>query len=193
MSHGNFSDIELVDPYVDKGWTPTISLTLATDSEVDQLESKVGPTPVGYREYVTLLGRGEYCSYIRVDMPSQVLAGYQDYQKFIDEYWFWELSEPILPKKVALASIYFASTVDGDAIFFNPDQDNEIFVLPRHDDKAYVIGFNLCEAIDWMCVAHFDPQSGHVGEEHKERYFIPYNPLAYEHGHLVPERFRRHT
>ena len=192
MSHFRFKNIEVIDPYVEKGWSSEVRLTHSNNEEVDFLESELGEFPVGYRDYVTTLGRGEYCSYIRVNMPREVLDGYAEYQKFIDEYWFWEMSEETIPKDYALSSVYFASTIDGDAIFFHPDAIDEIFVLPRNDDKGHIIGTNLYEAIDWLCVSRHDTKSGSIGEEHVERYFVPYNPWAYEHGHIVPERYRRY-
>ena len=36
------------------------------------------------------------------------------------------------------------------------------------------------EATDWLCVRHFNLQSGMVGEKHTARYFVQYNPLQYE-------------
>ena len=72
----SFKDVVIVDPYVDKGWTPEIRLTQASDKDVDQLEETFGiGFPDGYRDYVTTLGLGEYCNYIRIAMPDAIMSG----------------------------------------------------------------------------------------------------------------------
>lgn len=185
-----FGDITIVDPYVEKGWTPEIRLTLSTVGEVKSVESQLNVRfPNGYEEYVTTLGFGDYCSYIRIDMPSKVLSGYKDYQEFLNEYWFWDLSKETFSKQRALESIILGSTVDGDAMMFHPSNRKELFVLPRHDDISYCIGSDLYEAIDWLCVSRHNPDSGRVGETHDRRYFVPDNPYAYTHGTLRPQGF----
>ena len=183
-----FEGVKLIDPYVDKGWTPEIKLTLATHNEVDALEVNLNVSmPIGYREYVTTLGFGNYCNYIRIDMPSRILSGYEEYRSSLTDYWFWEMGEDILPKERALDSIKIGDTIDGDVIIFHPSQSAELFVLPRHDDMLHRIGSNLYEAIDWLCVPRHNPQSGSVGEMHERRYFVPYNSFASTHGVLWPE------
>src|SRR5262245_2301655 len=100
-----FENVKIVDPYVEKGWTAELKLTLATPGEVDAVEAKLKVSfPIGYKEYVTTLGFGDYCTYIRIDMPSAILSGYEKYQQFLDEYWFWEMGEEILSKQRALES-----------------------------------------------------------------------------------------
>ena len=182
-----FEDVKLIDPYVEKGWTAELKLTLAMPAEVDALEANLDASmPVGYKEYVTTLGFGDYCNYIRIDMPARILSGYEEYRRFLREYWFWEMGD-ILPKERALESIKIGDTIDGDVIIFHPSRSDELFVLPRHDDMLYRIGSNLYEAIDWLCVSRHNPHSGSVGETHDRRYFVPDNPLAYTHGVLWPE------
>lgn len=182
-----FENVKVIDPYVEKGWTAELKLTLATPDEVDAVEAKLNVSfPAGYKEYVTTLGFGEYCNYIRIEMPSKILSGHEEHKKFLDEYWFWELGEEILPKEKAVESVKIADTVDGDVIIFHPSNSKELYVLPHSDDTLYKIGNNLYEAIDWLCVErNFD--TGGVGETHEQRYFVPDNPFAYTHGVLRPE------
>jgi hypothetical protein len=183
-----FENVKLIDPYVEKGWTPELKLTLATLDEVNALEVKLKVSfPKGYKEYVTTLGFGDYCSYIRIDMPSKILSGYKKYQQSLDEYLFWEMGEDILSKEKAIDSIKIGSTIDGDVIIFHPSNSHELFVLPRHDDMLHKIGSNLYEAIDWLCVYRDNPHSGNVGETHERRYFVPDNPFGYTHGIIFPE------
>lgn len=188
MYANRFTDIEVIDPYVEKGWSPRVQLTLASHLEVDALEEQIGRFPLGYRDYVTTLGRGEYCNYVRVQMPSEIQEGYLEYQRVLDEFWWWELSEEVVSKKTATESVYFASTIDGDAILFHPSNAERILVLPRNDDRSYVIGSDLYEVIDWLCVHHITP-TGNVGETNVERYFVPYNELAKEHGLIRPAKY----
>src|SRR5258705_13784995 len=124
-----FEHIKVIDPYVKKGWTAELKLTLATSAEVDALEVNLNVSmPVGYKEYVTTLGFGDYCNYIRIDMPSQILSSYEEYRNFLREYWFWEMGEDILAKEKALESIKIGATIDGDVIIFHPSRPDELFV-----------------------------------------------------------------
>ncbi|HEY2848159.1 MAG TPA: SMI1/KNR4 family protein [Pyrinomonadaceae bacterium] len=185
----SFEDVVIVDPYVDKGWTPEIKLTLASEEDVDDLESAFEVTfPRGYRDFVTTLGLGEYCNYIRVIMPNAIMSGCREAQEFLSQYWFWSLGEEMFPKERAVTSIQMATTIDGDVVLFHPSKPNELWVLPRNDDMPYQIGPDVYEAIDWLCTAHRNA-TGSVGEEHQKRYFVPSNPFAYDHGILRPEGF----
>src|SRR5688572_26669219 len=98
-----FENVKIVDPYVARGGTPELKLTLATPEEVTAVEFKHSFTfPEGYKEFVTTFGKGDYCGHntaIRVDMPSAILSEYKKHQEFINEYWFWEDSEDLLPKQ----------------------------------------------------------------------------------------------
>lgn len=183
-----FEHIEIIDPYVEMGWTPEIRLTLATNDQVEAVENALGLSfPAGYKEFVTTLGFGEYCNFIRIDMPEKVLNGYKEYQGFLSEYWFWDLGKDVLSKEKAIESILIGSTIDGDVIIFHPSDSSELFALPRNDDMLYLIGTNLYEAIDWLCVSHHNPKSGSVGETHERRYFVPNNPFMKTNGILRPK------
>ena len=184
----SFDNVKIIDPYVENGMCSEVKLTLATNSDVDAVETKEDfHFPAGYREYVTTFGRGEYCSYIRIHMPAKILAEFRDYQRLLDEYWFWDLGKDVISKSKALESVNIGDTMDGDVILFHPSHPNELFVLPRHDDISHLVGSNLYDAIDWLCVYRHNPQSGSVGENHDRRYFVPWNPLAETHGWLIPQ------
>jgi hypothetical protein len=184
----SFENVKIIDPYVEKGWTPELKLMLAADEDVDFAETIIIVSfPDGYKDYVTTLGLGEYCNYIRIAMPQDILLSYKKYQQFLDKYWFWEMGEEILSKEKATESIKIGETIDGDVIIFHPSNSNELFVLPRHDDMLHKIGDNLYEAIDWLCIYRHNPHSGSVGETHEKRYFVPDNPFAHTHGILRPK------
>ena len=131
----SFDNTRIVDPYVENGMCDEVKLTLANDAEVDAVETKANfHFPTGYREYVTTLGRGEYCSYIRIHMPWKILSEYRDYQRFLKEYWFWDRGAEVISKSKATESVNVGDTMDGDVILFHPSNPGELFVLPRHDD-----------------------------------------------------------
>ena len=181
-----FEDVKIIDPYVEKGWTPELKLTLATPKEVNVLEAKIKVSfPEGYKEYVTILGFGVYygkAANFRVDMPSAILADYKNHQEFLDEYWFWEDGEELLSKTKAIESIKIADTDGGDVIIFHPSNSKELFLLPHEDEIIYKIGTNLYEGLefDWNC----NPEDF---DFRKQKYFIPDNPFAYTHGVIYPE------
>jgi hypothetical protein len=185
-----FENVKIIDPYVEKGWTPEITLTLSDVGEIEAIEKDLSVSfPIGYREFVSTLGFGEYCNFIRIDMPAAILSGYKEYQQFLDAYWFWEMGEDLLSKERGIECIKIGDSVDGDVIIFHPSNSNELFVLPRHDDMLHKIGSNLYEAIDWLCVYRHNPHSGSVGETHERRYFVPNNPFMYSDGVLRPKEF----
>ncbi|HEX8198435.1 MAG TPA: SMI1/KNR4 family protein [Pyrinomonadaceae bacterium] len=192
MKETPFENVKIVDPYVERGWTPELKLMLATPEEVDALEAKLNLTfPEGYREFVTTFGKGDYCGHntaIRVDMPSAISSEYKEHQEFLDEFWFWEDSEDLLPKEKAVECIRVCDTDVGDVIIFHSSSPNELFVLPHSDDIAYRIGSNLYEAFDWL-VAKGSQAAGGTEESLKWRVFVPDNPFAYSNGVIRPDGF----
>ena len=185
----DFSALPVIDPYVENGMCSEMKLITASESDVNRLEEILNTQlPSGYREFATLLGRGEYCNFIRVDTPDEIEKEWKNRQEFLNEYFFWEMGEQVLSKEKIVESIQIASTIDGDVIIFHPSNSGRLYVLPRNGDMLYEIGSNLYEAIDWLCVSH-STETGHVGETHERRYFVPYNPLQYDHGILKPEGY----
>jgi hypothetical protein len=134
-----------------------------------------------------LYSNSNYCNYIRIHMPAKVLSETREYQTALDEYWFWDLGNEVISMERAMESVNIGDTVDGDVMIFHPANPDELFILPRHDDMSHRIGVNLYDAINWLCVSRYNPQSGSVGENHERRYFVPWNPLAATHGWLVPK------
>jgi hypothetical protein len=183
-----YENVKIIDPYVEKGWTPELKLTLATAEEVDFLEATLNLTfPEGYKEYVTTFGKGSYYGIeaIRVDMPSAILSKYREYQQRLDEYWFWEDGEELLPKERAVECIRIADTDGGNEIIFHPSNSKELFLLPHDEEVIYKIGTNLYEAIDWLCNDwSFDTKKER--SINVQRYFVPDNQFAYTNGVISP-------
>jgi hypothetical protein len=156
------------------------SLYVSTAEEVQSAAASLKLTfPPGYQEYVTTLGDGEYCGYVRVLLPSQVLAEYRDWQKLWKEYFFWDEEEGGITKGRVIECIRIAYTIDGDSLVFHPENPAELFVLPRNDDFIHRIGSSLGEALDWVC------ESGVLVQKIKSRFFVPWSWLE-RNGHTLP-------
>jgi hypothetical protein len=184
-----FVNVKIIDPYVEKGWTPELKLTLADIDEIHSVEAKLNVSfPDGYREYVTTLGLGEYIynAVIRIDMPSAILLDHREYQESLEEYWFWEEGGDVLSKERAVECIRISDTVGGDTIIFHPSNSKKLFLLPHDEEIIYKIGSNLYEAIDWVCV-EWDLVVGNAEKLPEQRYFVPNNPFQSTHGIIYPE------
>ena len=126
-------------------------LRLATDQQVSEAEAYLGSVfPLGYREYVTDLGEGEYADLIKVFMPSDVLSNLGDYRTIVDEAWTWDDGLEVLTKERAKSSIQVASSDYGDMLIFSPGDPSQLFVLPRESEEIFAVGSDLAEALEWM-------------------------------------------
>ncbi len=64
------------------------NLRVADTADVDRLEQEIGmPLPHGYREYVTMLGSGEYCGELIVKMPDEVLTSLDEIRQLYAEIY----------------------------------------------------------------------------------------------------------
>jgi hypothetical protein len=139
--------------------------------EVDAAEKALGVSfPDGYREYVQKFGRGSLGHYVRIYAPADIVRGgnsVAEWRKRIDEYWFWD-SGP-LKKEKALECIIIGDTFDGDELVFHPSDRNRLYVLPRNEEKSFVAGTGLIQAIEWLC------GSGVLTEAISQRDFEPFD------------------
>lgn len=127
------------------------NLKLFTQGDVDELEEKLSINlPDGYLEFMTHLGEGGYCDYIRVYPPKRILNEYRQCQERWNEYYFWDEGRDILTKQQVVESIIWADTIDGDELIFHPSQPNDIYLLPRHSDKIFYLGKSVAEALVWL-------------------------------------------
>lgn len=108
------------------------------------------PLPHGYREYLTTLGDGTYCDFIQVLTPANIRQERDQPREFVREYYreFWGNSEDYLALEDAEASVFFATTVDGDEIYYHPTKER-LFALPRHADEVFWLEAGLVEPLDW--------------------------------------------
>lgn len=144
-----FDDIYLITP----------KLSRAHPDDIDALEDWLGaPLPAGYRHFVSTLGAGTYCGRLMVWMPAQIRADCETERAFVREYFddFWG-EDPVIPMTQAAQGIPFASTVDGDKLFYCTTE-KRLFVLPRHGDQVLWMPQGLDAPLDWgQPAAHDGP------------------------------------
>jgi hypothetical protein len=143
---------------------------------ISDAETRLGVRfPDGYRDFIARFGEGLLAGYVRVYPPYQLLDGdnsIAEWRKRIDEYWFWEEGEAILPKHKALECHIIADTVDGDELVAHPDEPNLLYVLPRYEGAIYVAGSGLLPAIEWLLT------SGALTDPIEDRSFEPFDGRA---------------
>ncbi len=146
-------------------------LHLATPAEVGEAESRLKLRfPPGYREYVTLLGDGAFCQYVRVWMPSVILTECKDYQTAWNKLFAWNKRPDVLPAEKVVESIIVADTYCGDEIVFHPDNPNQLFLLPPDDEEMIdKLGNSLDEALDRLC----NSSEYEYSIPTKRQYFVP--------------------
>jgi hypothetical protein len=126
-------------------------LEIVPGSEIDALVEQLGmPLPQGYREYMTTLGVGDYCDFIRVYPPERILKEHEETRRRRDQHYFWEKGHDVLSKEQVLECVIFADSIGSDEIIAHPRVPDRLYVLPRHDDDIY-----------WVPGSFFDPMTWH--------------------------------
>jgi hypothetical protein len=148
-------------------------LVLTPEAELDELQRWLAaPLPPGYREYMTKLGVGTFCNFVQVLTPSQVRGARDERRDFVREYYrkFWGDSESSLPLEEAATGVLFASTMDGDEVYYLPSR-GRLFVLPRHDDVVFWLETGFADPLDWKSPS----RPAYVVEQEPFLYFEPAN------------------
>jgi hypothetical protein len=128
----DFSDVYLVSR----------KLQIVEQSRLDELEAWLKhPLPLGYREYMSLLGVGKLCNYLYVDSPEVIRENQDAHREYIDSYYedFFEDQLDILSFEDALESIHVASSTVGDIIVYTPELDGKLYVLERYSSDIYLL------------------------------------------------------
>ena len=131
----------------------TNKLETFTHADVDAAETALGTRfPDGYREYVTTLGKGDYCGYLDVFPPKRIVANQLENKPPLEEFCeLWDGSEfGITPERLAKA-IIVATTMDGDSVIFEPGLPESVYVLPESEEVVYKAGSTLLAGLDWLC------------------------------------------
>lgn len=124
-------------------------LQLLTDSEVDEALEFLDPLPPGYREFLTTLGRGEYCDFLYVWTPSQIRESLSKIRSEISERFPYEFAKYPYPDRDYSACVPIASTKDGDYIVVWPDAPHELVGLPRQDYECYRLPLGFADLLNW--------------------------------------------
>lgn len=161
-------------------------LDVVAVAEVDTVAARLGTRfPDGYREFVTTLGAGDYTSYARIYLPSQVVEQMEAPAE-LQPLWRTSPAETIetggdvLPLDRLKTAIVLSSTVDGDSIVFLPDDPDAIYMVDVNNDSIDRIGSNLYQSLDWLVyhcqqneILRVRDASG-AFVERDVRYFEPY-------------------
>jgi hypothetical protein len=126
-------------------------LILTPEAELDELQGWLSaPLPHGYREYMTTLGVGTYCDLVQILTPARIRKVRDERRQFVREYYrqFWGASESSLSLDEAVAGVFFASTCDGDEMYYLPAQER-LFILPRHNDVVFWLEAGFADPLDW--------------------------------------------
>ena len=121
--------------------------------------------PDGYAEFVTSLGQGLLCGFVRVYLPKRILDEVAEFRSWVKEYFCWEDGAAVLPKSRVVESVCIADTVNGDEVIFHPDDPARLYLLPHDSETIYQIGSSLDAAVDWIL------ESGELMDRAVSRYF----------------------
>jgi hypothetical protein len=99
--------------------------------------------PDGYAEFVTSLGQGLLCSFVRVYLPKRILDEVAEFRSRVQEYFCWEEGAAVLPKSRVVESVCLADTVNGDEVIFHPDDPARLYLLPHDSETIFQIGSSL--------------------------------------------------
>jgi hypothetical protein len=140
----------------------------------DALEASLGiPLPLGYREYLTQLGAGEFSGVLHVYPPEQVKS-HLDYWKetgveiLIDGLQVGMLNRGVLSAKKLRESVMFGHTDNGDKFVSTPSAGDALFAIPRDSPTirslrhGFLDPLACCRAVGVTDVSPwFEPRNGH--------------------------------
>ena len=129
----------------------TDKLTTFSEAEVDAAEAQFGVRfPIGYKDFVTTLGKGEYCGFVWMYGPAEIVADRASRRSQLEEYaHHWEDGFDVLSRERLRECIVLGASIDADLIVFHPDAPDALYELPRHDSTIYHIGTSVEQAMAW--------------------------------------------
>ena len=109
------------------------------------------PLPVGYRDYLTILGDGELCDLLRVRTPEKIEMRWAKDKRIRDSLaeairQGWLKSSQLTPDDMKEA-VTFATSAEGDDFICCPRFGGDLFELPRHGDTIALMKDGICDAI----------------------------------------------
>ena len=136
---------------------------------LDGVERAIGCSlPADYRAIMGAFGVGTYCGFIHFWHPGEIPQRTEYSRRIWIEYsqFFWPQSDSVLSLDLALQSFVLAITLDGDEIIFCPPAQNNLFVLPRHEEVICRMPSSLSDPLVWE-------GGGPDPETNRLRYFEP--------------------
>lgn len=151
------------------------ALSKPHEADVVALQQRLQiPLPVGYREYITTLGEGNYCNNVTVLPPDAIRCGNEivDWRELFWEdtsgrHFYWEPGRDVLSYNEVLESNCFAVTDDGDYIVQHAKNPERPFVLPRFSDTVFWLEQGFFEPLEWCS------QTGIVRQTPQTEFFTP--------------------
>jgi hypothetical protein len=154
-------------------WTDVLliddNLDLIAPEELDAVERTIGCSlPADYRAIMGTFGVGTYSGFVYFWHPSEIPQRAEYSRRIWTEHshFFWPQSDSVLPLDLALQSFVLAITLDGDEIIFCPPAQNNLFVLPRHEEVIRRMPSGLSDPLVWEG-SEPDPETNRL------RYFEP--------------------
>jgi hypothetical protein len=154
-------------------WTDVLliddNLDLIGADVLDGVEHAIGCSlPADYREIMGRFGVGTYSGFIHFLHPSEIPQWTEHSRRIWSDhsYFLWPQSDSVLPLDLALQSFVLAITMDGDVIIFCPPAQNDLFVLPRHQEVICRMPSGLRDPLVWE-------GGGPAPETNSIRYFEP--------------------
>jgi hypothetical protein len=99
----------------------TKQLLRSTNAEVSKIEALLETRfPPGFRKWMTTLGAGVLCDWVRVYRLPDLLLLIVEARARWREYDFWPQGHDVLAREAVWGSIVVADTLDGDEAVFHP-------------------------------------------------------------------------
>jgi hypothetical protein len=157
-------------------WTDVLlvddNLEPIAEDVLDGIEHTIGcRLPADYRAFMTTFGIGTYSGLIDFWDPKDIPARTRQLRRIWAEHWWWAEHSDFFGLEsadVATQSIALATTIDGDEIVLCPPAQNNLLVLPRHDDVIYKMPSGFADPLVWEGAS---PEN--APETHHIRYFEP--------------------
>src|SRR4051794_13983382 len=86
--------------YLNRVYLVFDDLKTVAPSDVASTAARLGLTfPDGYAEYVTELGAGLLSTFLRIWLPEQVEAQFDEHRRRLSENFFWAHDGPLTPER----------------------------------------------------------------------------------------------
>lgn len=122
---------------------------MVQEAEFESFELKFSqPLPSGYVQFLKQYGIGTYCGTLEVHSPSEIESKSEELVRSLsNKYWKNEKDKEFIGTLVNPFQI--CESIDQDRVFFVPNIQEKLFVLPRHDSQLYTLGSDFLQPTIW--------------------------------------------